>query len=194
MSLSRREFLFLGIGAGAVVGVGVVVPLTIATTDLIDETGETLPPPPPPDGSFAVVGVFPKVTVASLAELETGVPVAFDYPAPGQSNYLVKLGREVATGIGPDGDIVGFSRVCTHMGCVIEDYQPNDNVLGPCPCHFSTFDFAKNGGVVLGQATQNLPQVVLSITGNDIEATGLIRLVYGHHTSAIDIQSAGVSS
>jgi arsenite oxidase small subunit len=193
MSLTRREFLFLGVGTGAVVAVGVVVPLTLTATDLT-ENGPDGATPSPPDGSFGVVGVFPKQTVASISALAPGVPVAFDYPGPGQSNYVVKLGREVPTGIGPDGDIVAFSRVCTHMGCVIEEYHSAEHVLGPCPCHFSTFDFAKDGGVVLGQATQNLPQVVLNANGDDVEATGLIRLVYGQQTSAITIASVGASS
>ena len=193
MALTRREFLFLGAGVGAVVGVGVVVPLTLAANDLADDTTTTTAPPQP-DGSFGIVGVFPRQTVASLNQLTTGAPVAFDYPAAGLSNYVVKLGRPVATGVGPDGDIVAFSRVCTHMGCVIEEYHADHHTLGPCPCHFTTFDFAKNGGVVLGQASQNLPQVVLQQNGDAIEATGLIRLVYGHHITPIDIEPVGATS
>ena len=193
MGLTRREFLFLGVGAGAVVGVGVVVPLTLTATDLVDETDATAPPPDG-GGSLGIVAAFPRKTVANVGDLETGVPVTFDYPAAGQPNYLVKLGRPVPSGVGPEGDIVAYSKVCTHMGCVVEEYNAEHNVLGPCPCHFSTFDFAKNGGVVLGQATQNLPQVVLSHDGDSIDATGLIRLVYGHHVTPVEIQPAGVSS
>ena len=66
------------------------------------------------------------------------------------------------------------------MGCVLDQYMPEHNALGPCPCHFSTFDLANNGMVTLGQATQNLPQVLLSVEDDDIYATGVIRLVYGY--------------
>ena len=29
---------------------------------------------------------------------------------------LLKLGKRVPTGVGPDGDIVGFSTICPHKG------------------------------------------------------------------------------
>jgi len=127
-----------------------------------------------------VVGFFPKVRVASVGEVSTTDPVRFDYPLQGQRNVLVKLNNPVSYGVGPDQDIVSFSSICTHMGCLLEEYKPEYNALGPCPCHFSTFDLANNGMVTLGQATQNLPQVLLSIEGDDIYATGVVRLVYGY--------------
>ena len=178
--LTRREFLLIGSAAGAATAVGVIVPLT-----RLADAEETAPPGSSPSTSAttptaAVVSVFPEVRVASLSGLNTTDPVKFQYPLQGQSNVLVKLGHPVATGVGPDQDIVAFSSMCTHMGCVVERYQPEYNALGPCPCHFSTFDLAHDGMVSLGQATQNLPQVLLDVRGNDIYATGVIRLVYGH--------------
>jgi arsenite oxidase small subunit len=147
----------------------------VAVGDGSSSTTTTLPPPP-----AAVVGFFPKVRVASLGEVSTTDPVKFDYPLQGQRNVLVKLNNPVSYGVGPDQDIVSFSAICTHMGCLLEEYKPEYNALGPCPCHFSTFDLANNGMVTLGQATQNLPQVLLSIEGDDIYATGVVRLVYGY--------------
>ena len=47
-------------------------------------------------------------------------------------------------------------------------------------CSFSTFDLVHNGQVTLGQATQNLPQVLLEVDGDDVFATGVIRLIYGY--------------
>ena len=95
-------------------------------------------------------------------------------------SVMVKLDQPVAGGVGPDEDIVAYSSRCTHMGCIVSEYQPEYNALGPCPCHFSTFDLANNGMVTLGQATQNLPQVVLTVEGEDIYATWVLRLVYGY--------------
>lgn len=172
MALTRREFVLLGATTGAAVAVGVVVPLSIATRDRFgdDEGGD----------AGAVVALFPKVRVASLSELSQGSPVLFDYPLQGQGNVLVKTGNDFAIGgIGPDSDIVAFSRVCTHMGCELTEYQAEHNVLGPCACHFTTFDLVHNGQVTLGQATQNLPQVLLAIEEGDVYAVGVIRLVYG---------------
>lgn len=168
--LSRREFLFLGAAAGAGIGAGVIVPLSRLATDS-----------PSGEAPAAVAQFFPRTRVAGVGGLVSGEPVLFDYPLDGQSSMLVKLGMATETGLGPDQDIVAFSRVCTHMGCVIDDFQPDVATLGPCPCHFTTFDFAKGGQVILGQATQNLPQVLLEVEGDDIFATGVVRLVYGYH-------------
>lgn len=180
--MTRREFLLIGVAGGAVAAVGVIVPLSqtqsaeqVAVGDISSSTTTTVPPPP-----SAVVGFFPKVRVASVGELSTTDPVKFDYPLQGQRNVLVKLNNPVSYGVGPDQDIVAFSSICTHMGCLLEEYKPEYNALGPCPCHFSTFDLANNGMVTLGQATQNLPQVLLSIEGDDIYATGVVRLIYGY--------------
>ncbi len=173
MAVSRREFLLLGAAAGAATAVGVIVPVGFALTD--DDGGGATP--------GAAVAFFPGVKVASLSGLTAGEPVYFDYPLVGQSNLLVKTGREAMGGVGPDGDVVAFSNLCTHMGCPIERYQSELYVLGPCPCHFTTFDLAKDGQVVMGQATQSLPRVLLALEGDDIFATGLIRLVYGYDNS-----------
>jgi arsenite oxidase small subunit len=181
--LTRREFLLIGVAGGAVAAVGVIVPLSrISETEqaAIDSgstpsTTTTLPQPP-----TAIVGFFPKVRVASLSDVTANEPIKFDYPLQGQRNVLVKLDTPVSYGIGPDENIVSFSSICTHMGCVLDQYMPEHNALGPCPCHFSTFDLANNGMVTLGQATQNLPQVLLSVEDDDIYATGVIRLVYGY--------------
>ncbi len=176
-SLTRREFLFLGVASGAAVGVGVVLPLSVATRDQVDDE---VPTPPTTELPMAVIATFPRVRVAAVSQLREAVPVTFDYPLEGQSNVLVKMGREAIGGIGQDEDIVAYSRHCTHMGCVVEDFQADHGVLGPCPCHFSTFDLIHNGQVTLGQASQNLPQVLLDIDGDDIYATGVLRLVYGY--------------
>lgn len=183
-SLTRREFLFLGVAAGATAGVGLVVPLT-----LIERDGAAVEAAAP--AAAAVVASFPKTRVVSLGSLQPGQPVAFDYPGKGQTNYVVKLGRPSPAGVGPDGDIVAFSRICTHMGCVVDDFDATTATLGPCPCHFSTFDFANDGDVVLGQATQSLPRVLLEVDGSDVNATGLLRLIYGYRSSLLDVELIG---
>ena len=66
--------------------------------------------------------------------------------------------------------------------------QGEHKILGPCPCHFTTFDLRNNGMVVLGQATQNLPQVTLAVEGDDIYATGLMGLIYGFRDNLLDAQ------
>ena len=168
MELRRRDFLLGGAAAGAIVGAGVIVPLgfVLADGDSTSATGARL-------------ASFPRANVARLADLEVGVPQFFNYPFEGLSNILLRMGEPVLGGIGPDRDIVAYSNVCTHMGCPITTYQHEHHVLGPCPCHFSTFDLGRDGIVSFGQATQNLARVLLETDGDDIQAVGVFRLVYG---------------
>lgn len=173
--LTRREFVLIGTAIGAGAAVGVILPLSRQPDgETAGSTTTTVAPP------AAVVGLFPRIRVASVGDVNATTPITFDYPLQGQSNIMVKLDQPVAGGVGPDEDIVAFSSLCTHMGCVVSEYRPEHKALGPCPCHFSTFDLAHNGMVTLGQATQNLPQVLLSVEGDDIYATGVLRLVYGY--------------
>jgi arsenite oxidase small subunit len=60
-------------------------------------------------------------------------------------------------------------------------FKPKHSVLGPCPLHLSTFDLTKHGMIVSGHATASLPQIVLELDGDDIVATGVMGLFYGHH-------------
>ena len=174
MSMKRRELLFAGGAAGAIAASGVLVPVGfVLATDDAELSGAT----------GAELARFPTTSVASVAGLSVGEPIFFDYPLVGQSNMLVKLGQPAMGGVGDERDIVAFSNICTHMGCAITDFQPEHHLLGPCPCHFSTFDLSRDGQVTLGQATQNLPRVLLEISGDTISATGLFRLVYGHSSS-----------
>ncbi|HKT22235.1 MAG TPA: twin-arginine translocation signal domain-containing protein, partial [Nitrososphaerales archaeon] len=61
---------------------------------------------------------FPRVKVSSVSELSTGKVVIFNYPLDNEPNILVKLGQQASGGVGPDGDIVAFSQVCQHLGCI----------------------------------------------------------------------------
>lgn len=164
--------MFAGVATGAFIGAGVVLPVVLTLTD---DDGN-------PDSQALM---YPHQRVASLSGLRNGEPVFFDYPLVGQSNMLVKVGSTAEAGIGPDADIVAFSNLCTHMGCPIDKYQADHAVLGPCPCHFTTFDFAHDAQVTLGQATQQLPRVLLTTEGDDVFAVGVLRLVYGYNNSLV---------
>lgn len=93
---------------------------------------------------------------------------------------LVKLGAPASGGVGPKGDIVAFSTLCTHMGGPLAGtYKAEHKVLGPCPLHLTIFDMTRHGMVVAGHATESLPQVVLEVKGDNIYATGVLGLIYG---------------
>lgn len=169
--MRRRDFLFGGAAAGAVAATGVVVPLSFVLAGDEDLASGI-------DG--VKVAFYPRTKIGSLADLSGGQPQFFDYPLAGQSNIIVDVGQRAIGGIGPERSIVAYSNICTHMGCPITDYQQEEKVLGPCSCHFTTFDLAKDGQVVLGQATQNLPRLLLETDGDDIFATAVFRLISGY--------------
>jgi thiosulfate dehydrogenase [quinone] large subunit len=53
--------------------------------------------------------------------------------------------------------VVGFSRVCTHAGCLVQ-YDSNARVL-VCPCHGAEFDPAHGAQPISGPALTALPAV-----------------------------------
>jgi arsenite oxidase small subunit len=170
VSVSRRTFLIATAGAGA----GVAGVLIVGCGD---------------DGEPDFVSLtYSRKRLAAVSDLAGGEPQTFDYPGEGQKNFLLKLEAGAQGGVGPDGDIVAFSYLCTHMGCpLVGQYKPEHKVLGPCPCHFTTFDLRQNGMVVLGQATQNLPQIALEVEDGEIFATGMSGLIYGAANNLRDV-------
>jgi ubiquinol-cytochrome c reductase iron-sulfur subunit len=59
-------------------------------------------------------------------------------------------------------NFVAYSRVCTHVGCVVAQYEDEAQRL-VCPCHQSTFDLLDGARVVFGPAGRPLPQLPLAI-------------------------------
>jgi len=88
-------------------------------------------------------------------------------------------------GVGPDLDIVAFSSMCSHMGCLVS-YEAATARL-KCACHFSMFDPEKSGQMIIGQATQNLPQVILEYRAADdtVHAVAIRGLIYGRQTNLL---------
>jgi arsenite oxidase small subunit len=134
-----------------------------------------------PGGVTQALSAYPRTRIANLHDLHPNKPLAFDYPATGQPNYLIQLGAPALDGIGPRGDIVAYSVICVHMGCALAGrYKSSQHALGPCPCHLSTYDLSLGGMPVIGAATENLPQIELSVDANgEIFADGIWGTLYG---------------
>jgi arsenite oxidase small subunit len=168
---TRRQFMiYAGVAAGGLAVGGAVG----AVLTRIFSTGQS-----------QTLAPYPQVYIANLSSLQTGKPLAFDYPLKEQSNYLIKLGKSAIDGVGPQGDVVAFSTTCVHMGCpLIGRYQDAHKILGPCPCHLSAYDFALGGMPVTGANTENLPQIELSVDerGN-ISAKGVWGVIYGFESN-----------
>ena len=88
-------------------------------------------------------------------------------------------------GVGPNKDIVAYSTLCTHMGCPVQ-YESGTKVF-KCGCHFSMFDAENGGQMVCGQATEDVPRVLLDYdTKTDtISAVGVDGLIYGRQANIL---------
>ncbi len=173
---SRRDFLRYAVAGVGGLGVGLVGG-SLVTRYLT------------PEGTPAELTTLPRTAVADLSELVENEPLDFRYPLDHvhHDSFVVKLGRPAFGGVGPDEDIVAYNYACTHMGCPLRGtYKADNKIMGPCPCHFSTFDLTKRGIVVLGQATETLPQVVLELEGTTLYAVGVSRLIYGFRDNRKD--------
>lgn len=166
--VSRREFLRFtgGVAAGAA-----ALPTNAEAA-------------PAADAGNAVLSYKAK-TVGKAASLSVNQAVAFTFPDASSPCALVKMGSPVLGGVGPNQDIVAYSTMCTHMGCPVS-YDGAQRVF-KCPCHFSIFDAEKAGMMVCGQATENLPRIVLKYNDKDdsVTAVAIVGLLYGRQSNIL---------
>jgi arsenite oxidase small subunit len=127
---------------------------------------------------------YPSNRLANLADLKVNIPLDVAYPDANAPGVLLKLGKRVPGGVGPEGDVVGFTTICPHKGYPLQ-YDVRDRSFS-CPGHYSRFD-PENGGLqVWGHATQNLPQYQLRVDEKgDVYAEGLDELLYGRLSNVL---------
>ena len=128
---------------------------------------------------------YPKTAVGNANQLPINKPVNFNYPDSRSPCALIRMGQAVSGGMGPDQDIVAYSILCNHMGCPL-NYDPESRTF-KCPCHFSIFDSEKAGQMVIGQATEDLPRILLSYNKDtgDIKAVGVSGLIFGRQANIL---------
>lgn len=64
----------------------------------------------------------------------------------------------------PNGDVKGFSSVCTHLGCHVQWDPVAGNFL--CPCHMGRFD--TGGQVIAGPPPAPLPSYATRVEGDSV--------------------------
>ncbi len=64
----------------------------------------------------------------------------------------------------PDKGFVVFSKVCTHLGCIVE--YDGDKKIMLCPCHAGMFDL--DGNVISGPPPKSLQRLPLRVEGETI--------------------------
>ena len=161
--INRRDFVktgAVGVAVATIAGIGVPSPSNAAKMD-----------------------GYPSIDIVQLNSLKPGDEVAFDYPDENAPSVLLRLEGSVSEGVGPGQDIVAYSSLCTHKGCSVNFLKERQILV--CPCHWSSFDPAKEGRLVIGQASQSLPKVRLEIVGGMVRAVGMDGLIYGRHTNIL---------
>ncbi len=158
---------------------------------------------PETSGGSTPPSSFPRVKVANTSDLKVNQPITFNYPLDNEPNIIVRLGKKAQNGVGPDGDIVAFSEICQHLGCIYGFLAPGTspscdatyNTPGPvgyCCCHGSVFDLTNGAKVMGGPSPRPQPQVTLEVDNStgDIYATGMTPpTIFGHNTGSNDVTS-----
>jgi Rieske Fe-S protein len=106
-------------------------------------------------------GTAPALKVAD--RLDPGEAVAFRYPSEHDRALALRL---------PDGGLVAYSSICTHLACAVL-WRAEENHL-ECPCHEGVFD-PRNGQVLAGPPPRPLPAVQLREDDEGIWAVGTAR-------------------
>jgi len=218
---ARRRFLKLSLAVGLVLAVGGIAsvvralfsptspepvpPLpatkTVTETVTVGSTGTSATSTSSGGSSSTAASAFPRVKVANVSDLAGGRTVTFNYPLDNTPNLLAKLGQNADGGVGPAGDIVAFSQVCQHLGC-IWGYVPTSgspkcdssykaaSPVGYCCCHGSVFDLVNGAKVIDGPSPRPQPQVTLEYDSpsGDIYATGMgPPTIFGHDNGSNDV-------
>jgi arsenite oxidase small subunit len=201
---SRRSFLKAAVAFAAVLvvaGIAAVTRSLVAPPVSYSPTQGISTSPQSSGAASTSSSPFPRIKLANISDLSPGRSITFNYPLEETPNILVKLGVKAEGGVGPGGDIVAFSQICQHLGCIYgylpagaspscdASYQASGPV-GYCCCHGSQFDLAKGAQVIGGPSPRPQPQVILefvSLTG-DIYATGMMPpTIFGHNTGSNDV-------
>jgi len=109
----------------------------------------------------------------------SSVPPSGWTPIAGPDGSAVYVARRAG------GGFAAFDARCTHMGCPVQ-YEGGTKVF-KCGCHFSMFDAENSGQMVCGQATEDLPRVLLDYDAktDTVSAVGVDGLIYGRQANIL---------
>jgi Rieske Fe-S protein len=146
-SLGRRTVLQGVVLAGAGVALAGCGNSDESATSAAPTDAQTSTPPSDQPSS-------PKPTDAEALAKTSAIPV----------NGGVIVNDEVVVTQPSEGTFKGFSAICTHQGCVVDNVS--DGVIS-CPCHGSQFS-AADGSVVGGPAPSPLPEVPVEVQQGEV--------------------------
>lgn len=101
-----------------------------------------------------------------LAEDSRGKQLVFSRKdiAAGDAKDIVFNGTPGVVVNRPDKGFVALSRVCTHLGCLVEFQKDRKRFL--CPCHAGTYDLS--GNVTSGPPPKPLQQFPVKVEGDSV--------------------------
>jgi Rieske Fe-S protein len=105
-------------------------------------------------------GPFPRLRVASVAELEERRVIEFRYPDEHEPCLALCLGP---------GRYVAYGQKCSHLACAVVPHLDKGELH--CPCHNGYFE-VREGRPVAGPPRRPLPLVVLEVQDGVVYATG----------------------
>jgi len=74
------------------------------------------------------------------------------------------LGGKPAMVLRRNGELVAFSAVCTHLGCIVA-FNASENIF-QCPCHGGEYD--QDGKVIAGPPPQPLARIAIKVEEDKI--------------------------
>jgi arsenite oxidase small subunit len=104
---------------------------------------------------------MPRMKVGEVSSIPVRGSKLFSYPTQADPCILVRQ---------PNGELVAYSQVCTHLSCAVV-HNEKENALF-CPCHHGYFS-VDEGRPYAGPPTRPLPRIKLEQHGNEIFAVGV---------------------
>lgn len=86
-----------------------------------------------------------------------------DVPSGDAKNFIYQNTPAVIIN-SPEKGFIAVSRICTHLGCLVEYNRGKQRLL--CPCHAGNFDV--NGNVLSGPPPKPLAIIPLKIDGDNV--------------------------
>lgn len=105
-------------------------------------------------------GPFPRLRVATVAELEAKRVVEFRYPDEHEPCLALRLAP---------GRFVAYGQKCSHLSCAVVPHLDKGEMH--CPCHNGHFEL-NDGRPIAGPPRRPLPLVKLDIQDGVVFATG----------------------
>jgi len=115
-------------------------------------------------GAFAypLLRLLSPIEAAVRAKINLTFPKQ-EIPEGGYKDFLIGSTPAILINRGAPG-FVAFSRVCTHLGCLVK-YDKEQGVL-ICPCHAGTFDL--QGNVISGPPPKPLERFSVIVMGDNV--------------------------